>query len=432
MFDKTLKPRSVPTMFSTEHSKPHSHRKRLLTHLYSKSTLQSSPTMRAISNRIIFQRFLPKFVQAEGGPVDVLFLINCVAMDFVTAYLFGMCNGTNFLRDEDLARHWLHCFHSRRPFVFWTGELPAIISWCNLLGPANPLSTPFVVEANRWLGDHCLRMVDDVLDTQPDATAELAHPENIPVVTRHLHSSLRRQADKSDAIPLTGSQHSIRMQVASEVLDHLMAGFETTGITLTYLFWELAQRPTLQRKLRDELRGIFSPLYTSFDSDAAKLPDSKTIDSLPLLHAILMETLRLHPAIPGPEPRMTPPDATVGGIPHLPAGVRVSCSAYSLHKNPDVFPDPLEFRPDRWISAAADGAAGKERMAEQHRWFWAFSSGGRMCIGSNLAVQEMKLLVASIVSGWRAEMVNDEGIEQEDAYTAQPTSKKLLLKFARW
>jgi len=46
-------------------------------------------------------------------------------------------------------------------------------------------------------------------------------------------------------------------------------------------------------------------------------------------------------------------------------------SPFSLHRNPDVFKDPLDFNPDRWLDASV----------EMKKWFWAFSSGGRMCIG---------------------------------------------------
>ncbi|KAI5358566.1 Putative cytochrome P450 [Septoria linicola] len=64
-------------------------------------------------------------------------------------------------------------------------------------------------------------------------------------------------------------------------------------------------------------------------------------------------------------------------------------SPYSLHRNADVFPEPLRFDPDRWLGPA-------EEVAVMNRWFWAFSSGGRMCIGLHLAMAEMTALVAAV------------------------------------
>jgi cytochrome P450 len=52
----------------------------------------------------------------------------------------------------------------------------------------------------------------------------------------------------------------------------------------------------------------------------------------------------------------------------------VNMSPYSLHRNAEVFPEPLKFDPERWLGPT-------EQVALMNRWFWAFSSGGRMCIG---------------------------------------------------
>lgn len=128
---------------------------------------------------------------------------------------------------------------------------------------------------------------------------------------------------------------------------------------------------------------------------APSIPSPKAVDAVPLLHAVMMETLRLHAAIPGPQPRVTPAGgASLGPYANLPAGVRVASQAWSLHRNPDVFPEPDQWRPERWLDAngdlltadSTDAEGGGERFREMMRWFWAFGSGGRMCIGSHLAV----------------------------------------------
>lgn len=73
----------------------------------------------------------------------------------------------------------------------------------------------------------------------------------------------------------------------------------------------------------------------------------------------------------------------------------------------------------------------EEQRRERDRWFWAFSSGGRMCIGSNFAMHEIKLVVAAVYSNFRTYIVDDEGIEQTDGYTCGPKGNKLFLRFER-
>jgi cytochrome P450 len=207
------------------------------------------------------------------------------------------------------------------------------------------------------------------------------------------------------------------------MLDHLSAGQETSAIALTYLYYEMSQRPDLQEQLRQELlslsRQIVWPPTAGFE-----LPSPKSIDALPLLHAIIIETLRLHAPIPGLEPRITPAGGcSLAGYDNIPAKVRVSSMPYALHRNAEVYPEPESWRPERWLKAS------EMEMKEMLRWFWAFGSGGRMCIGSNLAMQEMKLIVTAVYTNWRTVIVNDEGIEEIDAYTTRPRSNKLILRF---
>lgn len=132
-------------------------------------------------------------------------------------------------------------------------------------------------------------------------------------------------------------------------------------------------------------------MSTALDQNPESL-DTKTIDALPFLEACLLETLRLNAPIPGPQPR-TPTSPSqlslgVGGqTVIIPPDTRVSAQAYSLHRNPDVFPDPERWDPERWlIDESAPREDEEERLKEMHRWFWAFGSGGRMCFGSNFAL----------------------------------------------
>lgn len=432
-------------MFSMAESKPHSHRKRMVSNVYAKSSIQNSPGFAAACHEIVHDRLIPLVAGClrdgggDLGSIDLYEVLNFATMDFVNAYIFGLSQGSNFLRDHQTGRWWLRLYASRKKFVFWIQELPKFTAFCEIIRVR--LSPLWVADANHELERYCMSLCDAanrwVSTEYENAFDEEAKREekDVPVVYQQLKDVLvadRLKEGKAQQIhSSTGTGQEMLDVIASELLDQLSAGHETSAITLTYLFWELIQHHHMQKKLRAELEPYISELCTASNP----LPPAKALDALPFLHAVVMETLRLHPAIPGPEPRITPSTkdgrgVTLGAYSGIPPKVRVSSQPYSLHRNASVFPDPESFKPERWLSSS------ESQKAEMYRWFWAFSSGGRMCIGSNLAMQQMKLIIAVLLSSFRFLQVVDDGmekggIEQEDAYTARPMGEKLVVQIER-
>lgn len=372
---------SVPCLFSMTENKPHSIQKRMISNVYSKSHLQSSPEMHKLSQVMIFERLLP-IVEAAAVkkiPTDVLELNLAAAGDFINAYLFGLSSSTNWLQDIETRKFWLNKHQIRQPHRFWPQELPGVSTFLNRFGIH--IVPKWVDTANQEIEAYNLQMCEAAEKSTTEGPTPQSDDEKSftpPVVWKQLSDSLVTTSSKLPSS--TTSPHPHTLRIATELLDHSAAGFDTSGITLTYLFHELSLRPTLQTSLRTELLSL-SP-HLIYPSHSHSLPSPRALDALPLLHAILMETLRLHSVIPGPQPRITPstPTSLAGSSP-LPGGIRVSAQAYSLHRNEEVFPSSEEWRPERWLDA------GKEKTAEMMKWFWAFGSGGRMCIGSNFAMQ---------------------------------------------
>ncbi|KAL1957417.1 hypothetical protein VTO42DRAFT_5985 [Malbranchea cinnamomea] len=406
------------SMFSMVGNKMHSTRKRMLSNIYSKSFLQMSPALALISRKILFERLLPILQRSseEHSDVEVHELNNAITMDFVTAYIFGLSSATNFLEDVTTRKKWLRLYQCRKPFEYYHQEVPNLTTWARAL--KIPLIPKWVKKANDYMEEWGLEICD-----KAEKHLSSTDPESEPTVYKQLKQSMSKQHQFKEDPTLLKQQ---RLEIACELYDQLTAGHETSAVALTYLYWELSKNPDLQSELREELKtlspGILFP--TNVDS-LPELPLAKQVDSLPLLNAIITETLRLHAPIPGIQPRVTPyPSTSLAGFDNIPPNTRVSAQAYSLHRNPDVFPEPEAWLPKRWLQP--NDSAEIENM---RRWFWAFGSGGRMCIGSNLALQEMKLVVAAIYSNFTTLIVNDEGIEAIDAYTVRPTSNKLVLRF---
>ncbi|EEU37816.1 uncharacterized protein NECHADRAFT_54753 [Fusarium vanettenii 77-13-4] len=204
------------------------------------------------------------------------------------------------------------------------------------------------------------------------------------------------------------------MVIASECMDHTLAGIETTGDALCFLMWQISQPgyEIIQERLRDEFLAN----------------EGVSFEQLPYLEAVVKEGLRVFPSIPMSLPRCVPPEgASVDGH-WLPGGTLVSCQPYSMHRMDEVaFPEPDSFKPERWLE--------EKGLAERNRLFFTFSNGGRACIGRHLAVAEMKTLMRDIYStfkttpaeGMAADMSMDDQI-----FTSRPKDQKCILKFTRW
>jgi cytochrome P450 len=150
------------------------------------------------------------------------------------------------------------------------------------------------------------------------------------------------------------------LEMAAECMDHMAAGIDTTGDGLCFFMYELSlpRSQKIQETLRQEI---------------LQHPNAK-INDLPYLDAVIKEGLRLFAPIPMSLPRYVPENGKVISGYKCAAGSIVSCQAYSLHLlNPDVFPNAESFEPERWLQ--------KEGDADRNRLLFAFSAGGRGCIG---------------------------------------------------
>ncbi|KAI1625687.1 unspecific monooxygenase [Exophiala viscosa] len=439
----------VMNMFSTIHHAPHSQKKRTMANVFSKSYIASSVQVAANSHKLLSTRYLPllQSLSETSQPYDVHDMNNAFAMDFMSAYQYGLQASTNFTQDIAVRRKIMYEYHCRREYEFFSAEIPWLKDLTRKFGLE--IVPQFVDDANasieEWNASMC-RAAEKYLS----AAAQIASPYigDEPIVYKQFKEGINRLREKdplagksvSDVILPTVRHDDLQQneddtttaEIYSEMLDQLGAGHETSAVALTYLYWEMSKNPDMQKQLHDEVSGLTPaikwPMPAGADLADFKIPEPKQIDSLPLLHAIYMETLRLHTPIPGIEPRISPHvpgGSTVGSYTGIPGGVRVSSMPYSLHRNEAVFPEPETFNPSRWLSSHTS----EEHLKEMHRWFWAFGSGGRMCIGSNLATQEIKLLVAAIYTNWTTEIVDDDGIEKIDAYNTKPRSNKLMLRF---
>ncbi|EFQ91040.1 hypothetical protein PTNB73_05776 [Pyrenophora teres f. teres] len=193
--------------------------------------------------------------------------------------------------------------------------------------------------------------------------------------------------------------------VKVEAGSFIIAGSDTTAVTMTYLTWAVLKQPALRARLEDEI---------------AQLSDELTMAELegaPVLNSVIDETLRLYCAAPGALPRVVPKGGmTVSGY-HIAGGVEVSTQAYTNHRDPSVFPDPLNFDGLRFLNKAAMTPAQKTS-------FMPWGGGSRTCIGLHLALIEIRLATALFFRECRgakiSECMQDEMMELENTFLVAP------------
>lgn len=158
-------------------------------------------------------------------------------------------------------------------------------------------------------------------------------------------------------------------EVKAQCKDLVFAGTDSTGMNLATIMRSLAVHPEKYERLKKEVV-----------ENIACGSDAQDVQALPYLNAIVKEALRVSMANPTRLPHVVPAGGWTLKDMHFPTGSIVGCSAYELHFNPTIFPDPEKFIPERWLNATDD----------MSKYWFAFGAGSRACIARNLATLELQ------------------------------------------
>lgn len=190
------------------------------------------------------------------------------------------------------------------------------------------------------------------------------------------------------------------------------AGSDTTAIALTNVLYYLIKHPSALNKLRKEVAGILTGEQVA--------PYAK-VKSLPYLRACLDESLRLSPPLPRGLERKTPPQGMNIAGEQIAGGITVSVAAYIAHRDPDLFPEPDSYVPERWL----DESEGSKEMRAA---FIPFSTGARACIGRNITMIEQQILIATLVHRYEFALASpDWELDWEEGFNLWPAQMPLKI-----
>jgi cytochrome P450 len=171
-------------------------------------------------------------------------------------------------------------------------------------------------------------------------------------------------------------------RLAEEAAVLLSAGTDSSANTLSAITYHLLADPEKAQRLRAELKHAVPE---------GQLPTFAQLETLPYLSAVIQEGLRLHPAVSTRQQRVAPDedlsytDNSTSRVYNIPAGTTISMTPVLLTRRADIYSSPNEFQPERFLA-----------NPKLKQYQLAFSRGTRMCLGINLAYQEMYIILAGL------------------------------------
>jgi cytochrome P450 len=196
-------------------------------------------------------------------------------------------------------------------------------------------------------------------------------------------------------------------QLRDEIMTFVLAGHETTAVTVAWACLLLAQHPEVGDRLRQEVSTVLS----------GRPPALADLPRLELTRRVIDETLRLYPPVAVISRETFAPDEIDGYA--IPAKSGVMMSPYVTHRHPAFWLDPERFDPDRFTP---------EKIAARPRFaYFPFGGGPRLCIGNEFALMEAQILLAMIVQRYRVAVAPGHAVQHEIRVTLRPRQPMLMM-----
>jgi len=233
------------------------------------------------------------------------------------------------------------------------------------------------------------------------------------LIREHREAAARGEPDKGDLLSMLLSSrdeedtHHAGMsdeQVRDEVLTIFLAGYETVANALTWTWYLLSQNPQAEAKLDAELDAVLGT------GPQRRLPTLTDYPALRYTEQVFAESMRLYPPAWAMGRMSTKP--VVLGPYRIPPGAHFFFSQYIMGRDPQYFPDPLRFDPDRF---SIENKATRPRFT-----YFPFGGGNRQCIGENFAWMEGVFALATIAQRWRMTYLGPAAPEVQAKITLRP------------
>ncbi|KAJ8060725.1 hypothetical protein OCU04_011029 [Sclerotinia nivalis] len=315
--------------------------------------------------------------EAQGGkPVNCLNLARSLALDAISTHLFlENYNGTSEKGERLSASAFVDAFVAVGRFFYLPNIVFIWLSW---------FMEKLVMDSHT---ENSIKLVDQFVDNLVESTPKQS--QNYPGRLLNMGFS--------------------KSEVKSHCKDLMFAGTDSTGMNLATIFRQLVLCPDKYEILRAEIM------------ENVNSTNKQETQALPYLSAVVKEGLRISMANPTRLPHVVPTGGWTFKSIYFPAGTIVGCSAYELHFNLEVFSNPREFQPERWLEGNI--------TAEANKYWFAFGAGSRACIARNLATVELLMAVEKVAENdvLRGARVVQEEVEIYEWFNSSVKGEKMEL-----
>ncbi|KAK4233361.1 hypothetical protein C8A03DRAFT_19556 [Achaetomium macrosporum] len=352
-------------LFAERDEGVHAAQRRLVNRPYAMSSLKELEPY--VDNAVLV--FLNKLGDMAGQVVDLGNWFQLFAFDVIGEITFSKPFGFMDAGSDDgsfkqienalISGAWV----GQIPSFYWLHDFlsPVIGKWLGISARTSTLGAKVVreVAARRERGSD-----------RPDILGQLLK----------VHHEKPQQFDESDLVSMATS--------------NVFAGSDTTAISTRGIVYYLLKNPECKQRLIEEIDDF---------RQRGEISDPVTIgeaEKMPYLQAVMYEALRCHPAVGMTLPRVVPPGGLDVDGHHIPAGSTVGVNPWVIHRNKSVYGhDADTFRPERWLKADT---------GDMHRFFFAFGSGSRTCIGKNISWMDMSKLIPTLFMRFDIDLVNPD------------------------
>ncbi|MFS7916970.1 putative cytochrome P450 [Helianthus anomalus] len=209
-------------------------------------------------------------------------------------------------------------------------------------------------------------------------------------------------------------------QVKALLSDFMIAGTETTTSLIEWAMANIMRNNKVMKKIQEELVEIVG---------LNNMVEESHLPKLQYLDATIKETFRLHPIAPILLPRVPSKDCVVGGY-TIPKGCVIFLNVISIHRNPQCWDKPLEFKPERFL---ANEGTNKWDYNGNDLKFLPFGSGRRLCPCVPLAEKMQMLILASLLHSfdWSLPNAEEHDLSESFGITLKKTKPLIAIPYQR-
>ncbi|EXK27496.1 hypothetical protein FOXG_17521 [Fusarium oxysporum f. sp. lycopersici 4287] len=375
-YDAWVAPGKV-SLFADRDTRRHSHHRKLFQNNYSMSSLISyEPYVNECAD--LFVQRLSEISQT-GLPMDMGHWLQCYAFDVIGLITYGKRLG--FLdsgKDIGGVMEALEAFLSyAAPVGIYSKLHPFLFSMKNYVAGSGGTGRAYVISFTRSRVAESMKTPTAVMAGKKTTSAE-------PFLIKFL--------EKHEQSPDKFTSTNVTMGCVA----NMVAGSDTTGITLSAILYYLLENPLCLAALQQEI-----DLYY-IEGKLSEKPTFQETQQMPYLQAVIKETLRLHPATGLPLERVVPKGgATISGR-FFPEGSIVGIKTWVQHRNQSIYGlDADIYRPERWL------ITDEEQLSIMNRHWIPFGLGSRTCLGRHISRLEVSKLIPRIIREFNYELDGD-------------------------